>query len=213
MPEKVHPIIKRFIPLVDNIAKTFGDNCEVVLHDFSDLHQSVVAISNGHVTSRDINSTMTEFSYNKVVEGNVDKDMVNYTGKSRDGRVLKSTTTFIRDDEGDVIGCFCINFDLTELVSAKRVLNDIMKIESDLVIEKDDYENENKVSTVLSQLVNQAIEDFGKPIIYMTKEEKVAVVKKLDVQGTFLIKGAIDYVANVLCVSRYTIYNYLDEIR
>lgn len=213
MAKKVHPIIEKFIPLVDNIAETFGDNCEVVLHDFTDMNHSIVAISNGQVTGRDINSSMTELSYNKVIEGNVDNDMVNYTGKSTDGRVLKSTTTFIRDDAGEVIGCFCINFDLTELVAAKRVLNDIMKIESDLVIEKDDIENENKVSNVLSQLVNSAIEDFGKPIIYMSKDEKVAVVKRLDAQGTFLIKGAIDYVANVLCVSRYTIYNYLDEIR
>lgn len=213
MPEKVHPIIEKMIPLVDNIAQTFGDNCEVVLHDFSDLQHSIVAISNGHVTGRDLKSSMTEISYNKVTEGNVDKDMVNYTGKSTDGRVLKSTTTFIRDDDGEVIGCFCINFDMTELVAARKVLNDIMKIDSDLVLEKDAIGNENKVSTVLSQLVNSAIDDFGKPIIYMSKEEKVAVVKKLDAQGTFLIKGAIDYVANMLCVSRYTIYNYLDEIR
>jgi predicted transcriptional regulator YheO len=212
MPKKVHPIIEKFIPLVDNIAKTFGDNCEVALHDFTDLHQSVVAISNGHVTGRGIHSTMTEISYNKVVEGTVDKDMVNYTGKSKDGRVMKSTTTFIRDDEDKVIGCFCINFDMTELVGARKIFNDIMKIDSDLVFEKEDA-GENKVSSVLSNLVNSAIDEFGKPIIYMTKEEKVAVVKRLDAQGTFLIKGAIDYVANVLCVSRYTIYNYLDEIR
>ena len=48
---------------------------------------------------------------------------------------------------------------------------------------------------------------------YLTKDEKVQIVNKLDRQGAFLIKGAIDYVAKVLCVSRYTIYNYLDEIR
>ena len=76
-----------------------------------------------------------------------------------------------------------------------------------------DDDNDNKVSTVLAELVNKAIEAFGKPVIYMNKDEKVSVVKTLDTQGTFLIKGAIDYVANVLCVSRYTIYNYLDEIR
>jgi predicted transcriptional regulator YheO len=47
----------------------------------------------------------------------------------------------------------------------------------------------------------------------MSKEEKVQICKQLDAQGAFLIKGAIDYVAAILCVSRYTIYNYLDEIR
>ena len=37
--------------------------------------------------------------------------------------------------------------------------------------------------------------------------------KDLEEKGVFLIKGAIDYVANSLQVSRYTIYNYLDGIR
>ena len=47
----------------------------------------------------------------------------------------------------------------------------------------------------------------------MSKEEKVAIVKNLDSQGIFLIKSSIDYVASVLCVSRYTIFNYSDKIR
>ena len=47
----------------------------------------------------------------------------------------------------------------------------------------------------------------------MSKEDKVSIVEALEEKGVFLIKGAVDYVAKVLCVSRYTIYNYLDEIR
>ena len=47
----------------------------------------------------------------------------------------------------------------------------------------------------------------------MTKDDKVEIVRTLDQKGAFLIKGAIDYVAKVLCVSRYTVYNYLDEVR
>jgi len=39
------------------------------------------------------------------------------------------------------------------------------------------------------------------------------VVKSLDERGIFLIKGAVENVAKFLDVSRYTIYNYLDEIR
>ena len=35
MPKDVHPIMKRYIPIVRGIAGTFGSNCEVVLHDFS----------------------------------------------------------------------------------------------------------------------------------------------------------------------------------
>jgi predicted transcriptional regulator YheO len=69
------------------------------------------------------------------------------------------------------------------------------------------------INEVLCNLVNSVLEASGKPVAYMTKEDKVDIVKVLDQKGAFLIKGAIDYVAKVLCVSRYTVYNYLDEVR
>lgn len=210
MSKKLNPILERYIPLVHGVAKTFGSNCEVVLHDFSNLQSSIVEIANGQVTGRDVGSPMTEVSLNKVNHGNTEDDVYNYTGKSADGRVLKSSTMFIKDDNGKAIGCFCINFDMTELVAAKNVMGEIMKVASDSEVKE---ESGNKINDVLTDIVNQTIEAKGKPIAYLTKEEKVAIVNKLDKQGAFLIKGAIDYVAKVLCVSRYTIYNYLDEIR
>jgi predicted transcriptional regulator YheO len=213
MQKNPHPILNNFIPLVSGLAKTFGENCEVVLHDFTDLKNSIVAIENGHVTNRDINSSMPDLTYIKVKKGEIEENMINYTGKSRDGRVLKSSTFYIRDDNEKVIGCLCINFDLTELVAVKRVLNDIMKIDSDIVITKQEEESENKVNKVLEDLVTDTVNNMGKPIIYMTKEDKVNIVKKLNSQGAFLIKGSVEYLANVLCVSRFTIYNYLDEIK
>ena len=47
----------------------------------------------------------------------------------------------------------------------------------------------------------------------MTKEEKVKVVEMLDDRGIFLVKGAVDVVALALAVSKYTVYNYLEEAR
>lgn len=211
MDTTINPILKSYIPFVKGIAATFGSNCEVVLHDFSNLENSIVTIENGHVTGRDFSSPMTEISLKKVVDGKVEEDLINYTGKSTDGRVLKSTTMFIRDESEKVIGCFCINFDMTELVAAQRVLNDIMKINAEAQDRSEDFQN--KVNNVLIDIVQNTLQGFGKPVAYLTKEDKVTIVQKLDTQGAFLIKGAIDYVAKVLCVSRYTIYNYLDEIR
>lgn len=213
MTTKLNPIIQSYIPLVKGISATFGSRCEVVLHDFTDLQHSIVAIENGHVTGRSSGSPMTESSLKLVQNEKVDEDIINYTGKSADGRVLKSTTVFIKDEHQKVIGCFCINFDITELVGARSVLNDIMKISEDFQERPNDAKNLNVVSVVLTDLVKETLDEVGKPIIYLSKDDKVMMVDRLDQKGAFLIKGAIDYVANVLCVSRYTIYNYLDEIR
>lgn len=205
----IDPIIEKFIPLVKGISKTFGKNCEVVLHEFKDLKNSIVAIENGHVTGRDLNSPMTKISLEKVREGTVNSDIINYSEKNIDGRVLKSSTMFIKNDDGKLIGCLCINIDITDFIAAKNVINDIMRI-GEVDVEKP---SKNKVNIILSDIVKQTIDELGRPIIYLSKDEKVLIVKKLDHQGAFLIKGAIDYVAEVLQVSKYTIYNYLDEIK
>lgn len=210
MPNNTNKFIERYIPMVKGIAATFGSNCEVVLHDFSDLQNSIVAIENGRVTGRDSTSPMTDHSLQQVKTGNTEKDIINYSGKGTDGRTIKSTTMFIRDDSDKVIGCLCINFDVTELSLAKRVLNELLDFGEETVKAND---SSKKINDVLSELVQSQIDVIGKPISYLNKEEKVIIVNRLDVQGVFLIKGAIDYVADILCVSRYTIYNYLDETR
>ena len=45
-----------FRQLAKALAKQFGDNCEIVLHDLtsSDIEHSVVLVENGHVTHRSV---------------------------------------------------------------------------------------------------------------------------------------------------------------
>jgi predicted transcriptional regulator YheO len=46
----------------------------------------------------------------------------------------------------------------------------------------------------------------------MDKSQKLKVVSELVKRGVFMIKGAVDRVAQSLSVTRFTIYNYLDEL-
>lgn len=210
MDKSVHPIMSRYIPIVQGIAGTFGSNCEVVLHDFSDLNKSIVVIENGKVTGRTSDSSMTDHSLQQVKAGKTENDIINYSGKGSDGRLIKSTTMFIRDEVDKVIGCLCINFDVTEFAIAKKAIGDLLDFGHGDI--KEDSSSK-KINDVLKEVVESKIEEVGKPVAYLNKDEKVKIVQELDGQGVFLIKGAIDYVAEILCVSRYTIYNYLDETR
>lgn len=213
MSKEIKSIFKRYLTIAKGVSETFGPNCEVVIHDFSLKPNSIIAIENGHVTGRALGSPVTENSLQKVFKSQSGQDVINYSGKTADGRVLKCTTIHIKDDAGEIAGCMCINFDLTELLLAKKALDDIMRIDISASEREIDGEPVNRINDVLTDIVLNTIEESGKPVAYLTKEEKVEIVKRLDLQGAFLIKGAIDYVAKVLCVSRYTIYNYLDEIR
>jgi predicted transcriptional regulator YheO len=210
MAKTVHPILEKLIPVAKGIAETFGSNCEVVIHDFRNIEQSIVAIFNGHVTGRTVDTRMSESILEKINKREEGYDVYNYTGKSTLGRELKSTTTFIRDFDNEIVGCMCINFDITDILSARNVINELCKVDEN---EVEVIGEINKVNDVLYDIVENTIHKFGRPVIYLTKDEKVSIVKDLEEKGVFLIKGAIDYVANSLQVSRYTIYNYLDGIR
>ncbi|MDD2573310.1 MAG: PAS domain-containing protein [Bacillota bacterium] len=213
MKEKLHPVLKGMIPIVGGIAKTFGKSCEVVLHDITDPYHSIVAIENSHVTERNLGGPMSQANIEAIAAGGFAGDQLNYTKKTPDGRILKSSTIVIRDENQKPIGCLCINFDLSEFVMVRNSINALCYTEEqdENKIEKG-YRGAN-INEVLCNLVTSVLDNSGRPVAYMTKDDKVEIVSILDQKGAFLIKGAIDYVAKVLCVSRYTVYNYLDEVR
>ncbi|MDI6605288.1 MAG: PAS domain-containing protein [Thermoanaerobacteraceae bacterium] len=211
MPQKTHPVLRGIVPIVKGIAKTFGRNCEVILYDFSNFQNSVLDVENGNITGKEKGSPIPE-AILKALKANNTQSEINFKSKSKDGKILKSSIIYIYDEEGKAIGCLCINIDISEYIMVKNTLQELCDInDSEQEIAVESYGG--NVNDVLENIVNNTIENYGKPVNFMTKEEKVNMVKLLDAKGTFLIRGAIDYVAKMLCVSRYTIYNYLDEIR
>ena len=180
---------------------------------------SIVEIENGHVTGRKIGDPITDFALsiwrnNGYGKKNEDK-IVNYRTKTKDGKILRSSSVFIRDDQKKIIGCLCINYDLTEYLMFIKIIDEFCNT-VDPENEKSKEEAEtftNDVDDVLEDIIRKAIDEVGKPVSMMRKEDKLMVAKIIEEKGGFLIKGAINQLANEISVSRYTIYNYLDELK
>ncbi len=214
MSDDLHPILKTMIQLVEGIANTFGKNCEVVLHDVSHPQSSIIAIANGHVTGRTIGGPMSEYGLADLRRGQFDKSRINYSKRTKAGKQLKSTSLYIKDENGSLIGFLCINYDISELTIAKNIISELTSMTETADFPGDSEESYGStVNEILNSIVDKTLESVGKPVAFISKDEKVKIVELLDNKGIFLIKGAVDYVAKILCVSRYTVYNYLDEIR
>lgn len=67
------------------------------------------------------------------------------------------------------------------------------------------------VDELLDTLMQDAVQSTGRQLAMLTKEDKVAVVRYLDEKGAFLIKKSAEKVADFLGISRFTVYNYLNE--
>ncbi len=64
----------------------------------------------------------------------------------------------------------------------------------------------------LSSMIRAAERDIGTSSVEWSRAEKQKVVRMLDDQGAFLLRGAVDDMARIMGVSRITIYNYLNAI-
>ncbi|WP_258359181.1 helix-turn-helix transcriptional regulator [Moorella sulfitireducens] len=212
---KIHPALEAMKPLARGIAATFGKNCEVVLHDLSEPSRSLI-FKAGSVTNREIGAPVTNLVLEALQRyGDTTEDLIGYLNRTKDGKVLKSSTIFIRDDGGKIIGCLCINFDLTEFQVAKNILEDFCQLKdlAEAGFERTQEQFARDINEVVDNVVESVLQELGKPVPVMTKEEKVKAVEMLDDRGIFLVKGAVDVVAQALAVSKYTVYNYLEEAR
>lgn len=205
-----HPLMAALGRMVPGLARALGDDAEVVLHEFSHPQDSVVAIA-GNITGRQVGAPLTDLVLRLLRQGKVDEDRISYPSRSTDGRPLKSSTIFIRDESNEVIGCLCINFDLTRWMVAGHVIEGYCRTAPLEDGARETFTQD--VESILNTSVEEALGQEGIPVVMMKKEDKLKVVKALDERGVFLIKGAVDSVAKHLDVSRYTIYNYLDEAR
>ena len=211
----MHPELEKLIPIADAITNNFGENTEVVIHDFKNLESSIVYIS-GDVTHREIGAPATNLVLNGL-KNNIDK-MEGYKTVTNDGKILRSTTIFIRDEQQQIIGCMCINYDITDYLYCKAALEKLTVFPKQSTDSSESAKNngneffENNVKSIIEKMIAEAIEVLNKPIELMNKDEKMTFVKILDEKGVFLVKGTVDDLAEMLGVSKFTIYNWLEKV-
>ena len=201
--------------MAKGITSVFGDRCEVVIHDFSDLKKSLVHIE-GEVTNRSLNSSIPDMLYRLIKEfGDEAPDKFGYKSTTEDGKILKCSTHMVRNDEGKLEGCICINFNVTDFAFLASAFNDFTFTSNNPANASGTNQNGNQTTFAesMESSIDFAVADYGKIPSMMDKSDKLTVIQKLDKDGVFMIKGSVDYLARVFGASRYTIYNYLKQIR
>ncbi|SCY03401.1 helix-turn-helix transcriptional regulator [Desulfoluna spongiiphila] len=211
--------------IVEFLGKALGPDFEVVLHDAEDHINSIVAIANGHISQRAVGGPLTNFGLEVISNENYkDKNFkLNYNGVSKDHRILRSSTMFIKDDDKNIVGMLCINFDDRRY---KNISDQILKLcHPDMLIESNNaYESvDSLVSNAGETFYGSAIEEADTVIKnYLTQhntsidrlvqDDRIDIVDILNQKGIFKLKGAVRTVAKQLGCSEPTIYRYLSKL-
>jgi len=165
--------------IVLQIAETFGEDCEVVLHDLRHPKNSVIMVANGHVTGRKVGQTFRDL-VNVIKSPKFEEDhLSNYSMRTEDGKVLKCSTSLVRDENREVIGAICINYDLGKIMMSQKAFHDFCETVSlEEELEQDDLKED--VQQIMKKIVTTVVNESGVPVSHMQKNDKLDVVKFLD---------------------------------
>lgn len=202
--------------LAHGLAIQFGSSCEIAIHDLKtkDLEKSIVYIENGHVSNRQTGDGPSGIVLETLQsDPSTIHDKLSYLTKTEDGRILKSSTFYIRDDDGSISYIFSLNYDITAFTAASTAIQSLIATKDSLPDLTGDSPRQitHNVNELLDLLIEQAVAKVGKPVAMMNKDDKVAVVQYLDHAGAFLITKSGDKVSSYLGISKFTLYSYMGK--
>ena len=192
------------------LAAQFGSNCEVVVHDLEsqDPAHSIVHIENGHVTGRKVGDGPSNVVLEQIMSHNEDpQDCLGYLCRTDGGKVLKSSTVYVRSPGGAVSGILSIDFDISALLMVEQAVSGITSTPCGRREENIAVVN---VNDMLDGLIEQSVALVGKPAALMNKDDKVRAIQFLSQHGAFLVTKSGDKVAKYFGISKYTLYSYID---
>ena len=197
--------------LAKGIARQFGPNCEVVVHDLTQgtSDATIVLIENGHVTGRKVGDGASHVVLESLhSDPDSLRDHLSYLAKTKDGKALKCSTIYIRDESGKPVGILGINQDITMALAMQDQLRAFTATEQ---AGEEPERIPLNVTDLLEELIDQSVRLVGKPVALMNKEDKVKAIQFLSDSGAFLITKSGDKICKFFGISKYTLYSYIDE--
>lgn len=197
------------LQLAKGVAGQFGESCEVVIHDLTkDAEHTIIGIENGQVTGRTLGGGSSRIVLEALSKKPEElQDKINYLTQTEDGRMLKSSTIFVRDENNKIIAIFSINFDITNFIMMDYSLKNLIKPND---CKEEPEKIVNGVNGLLDELINRSVQLINKPVSQMNREDKIRAIRYLYDTGAFLITKSGDKVSKFFGISKYTLYNYID---
>lgn len=209
-------VLRLYRPVMRALATAAGPTVEVVLHDLDgtdvDLGHTIMAIENGHVTGRAVGGPSTSLGLDVMKDRRGDHDAFGYTAFTSDGRQLRCSSVYFRNPAGDIIASLCINVDLSPLQQARNVLTALLPASERAPDAPREHFGTDLVA-VMDSMISYAIHEIGRPVENMSRDDRIAVLERLDQRGATQMRKSVEAIAKRLGISRVTAYSYLEEAR
>lgn len=198
MPSELEP----YKPIAEAVSLLLFPHAEVVIHDFKT--KCVGAIFN-NLSKRKIGDESLLDEMEKLSDSQ--EVFPPYFKINWDGRKMKSVSAVLRNRSGKPIGLLCINLDISKWEQMHELLLGLIESK----VQQPDFLFKNDWRERINVYVTTYLKNHGLCLESLDRAEKQRLLLELKKEGAFETKNAASYVADVLQISRATVYNYLKE--
>ena len=212
LTETDRQILQSYRNVVAGLENYLGGGYEIVLHSLESMEHSVISIANGHHTGRQEGSPITDLALHMLhsIEEEEQTGFISYFSKNRKGEPLRSSTIVIYGENHRAIGLLCFNFYLnTSVYTVVANLMDESKSTPPMITETFVDNAEDLLSRVVEQ-VRQDVNNDGRILSSLKNKE---IIRRCHAQGVFQIKNAVSRVAQLLGISKNTVYLHLRALQ
>ncbi|PDP88194.1 DNA-binding protein [Glycomyces fuscus] len=184
----------------------FPDLCEVVLHDLRNPDHAIRVIEN-NLSGRQVGDSATELGLRRISDPGYPSVIQNYANRFPDGRPVKSTSIGIRNASGDYIAALCLNLDVSVLSPLTLTLSNLVATEAEHQGGSLETLRDRSARELRRVVESRSAERAASPRA-LPREAKRELVRRLREDGYFGSRDAAQVIADLLGVSRATVYNY-----
>lgn len=199
------PRVRMWAPVCQAVALLLGPYAEVVLHD-PDTDR-VLEIWNPMATRGPGDpSLLGELD---ELDPSAQDVYGPYEKLLADGRRLSSVSAILRDVQDRPSAVLCINLDRTPMEQAVSVLSAF----GAPTVQRPEPLFEQDWSERIQHIIGTYVRETGRPVERLTRQDRLAVLGRLDEARVFAVRRAAPVVAGALRVSRSTVYGLLADLR
>ena len=208
-------VLDSYRPVVEALGAALGPFCQVVLASLEEPHATVVALANGHISHRYVGEPVMpdglEFLEKHAWLGSETPDEKPRCReiRSSDGRRLRNSNVGIFNGT-KLIGYLGLNVAM-DMPLADFV--DTFRIKTDAEEEGIPRHFDGDSSRFLVKSLEKAWEGENRGKKTNAKQRVKRVIARMEALGAFNVRGAVDFVAQRLEVSRNTVYLHLRTLR
>ncbi|MYV54294.1 PAS domain-containing protein [Streptomyces sp. SID3212] len=206
MSDEDELLLRESEKIVVALGRMFPGLCEVVLHDLRDPEHAVRAIEGG-LSGRQVGDPATELGFARIQDPGYPDVLQNYPNRFPDGRAAKSTSIGIRNGEGRFVAAICLNLDVSQFAGAARSIAELIRT---------DDQDRPLAETLTARSADElrAVTDAFAASRGLTPRAlgpaaRKELVRSLRARGFLQVKHSVQTLAELLGVSRATVYNYL----